>query len=340
MEEIKVEEKKDIKPKRTKEQKKHLFLIIFGSILSVTMILFLSIYFVAGSYFFGFALESSFEQTKAIPKDAMEKLEQMPLPETNREWLKNANITIANIKSKDDGFKLNAFEILQETNNHLWVISIHGYRGKSLDNGHYAKEFFERGYNVLLPDLEAHGFSEGTIVGMGYSDRFDILGWIDYIINKDNDAKIVLHGVSMGGATVMMTTGEKLPSNVKCAIEDCGYSNVYDIFKHVADEYLSLPFKRTLLSALDLIAKIKLGIHLKQADCVEALKRSTTPTMFIHGTADNFVPFWMLDIVYNANENIEKEKLVVEGANHAYSATYNPDLYFNEVFEFVEKYVK
>ena len=264
----------------------------------------------------------------------------MPLPETEREWLNGAKISITNIKSQDDGYKLNAFELLQDTNSHKWVISIHGYRGKAVDNGHYAKEFFNKGYNVLLPDLEGHGFSEGEFVGMGYTDRFDILGWINYIVEKDPESQIVLHGVSMGGATVMMTTGEKLPANVKCAIEDCGYSNVYDIFKHVANEYLALPFKNTLLSSLDLIAQIKLGIHLKQADCVEAVKKSTTPTMFIHGTEDNFVPFWMLDVVYNANQNIEKDKLVVEGANHAYSATFNSEFYFNRVFQFVEKYVK
>ena len=69
------------------------------------------------------------------------------------------------------------------------------------------------------------------------------------------------------------------------------------------------------------------------------MKKSTTPTMFIHGTEDNFVPFKMLDIVYNANPNIEKEKLVVEGANHGYSATLNPELYFESVFNFVSKYV-
>ena len=191
-----------------------------------------------------------------------------------------------------------------------------------------------------MPNLEGHGFSEGKYVGMGYTDRLDVLGWIDYIINKDALSQIVLHGVSMGGATVMFTTGEKLPANVKCAIEDCGYSNVKAIFKHVANEYLRVPFKNTLLSSLELIAKIKTGIDLDQANCVKALKKSTTPTMFIHGTEDNFVPFKMLDIVYNANKNIEKEKLVVQGANHAYSATFNPELYFNSVFNFVNKYVK
>lgn len=322
-----------------KKSKRNKVFIILSCVFSLIIVALLCIYFIAGNYFFNCALSSSFDQFKAVDKETLDKIEEMPLPETDRNWFRDVEFTFDSIRSKDDGYKLNAFIITQKDYSHKWVISIHGYRGKALDNGKYAKEFYAKGFNVILPDLEGHGFSEGKYVGMGYYDKNDILGWIDYIIKKDPYSQIVLHGVSMGGATVMMTTGEELPTNVKCAIEDCGYSNVYDIFKHVANEYLNYPFKRFLLSSLDFYAKNRLGIHLKQANCVKALKKSTTPTLFIHGTEDNFVPFEMLDVVYNANPDLEKEKLVVEGANHAYSATYNPELYFGKVFEFVNKYV-
>ncbi len=330
---------KEEKSPKTKEQKFRTAIITVGSIAAVFMVLFLSIYFVAGSFFFKFALDANYAQSSNIPKDANDLLEQMPLPDTEKEWLMNIPKTTPSIKSRDDGYNLVAYQILADNNEHKWVITVHGYRGSAKDNGHYAKAFYEKGFNVLMPDLEGHGNSEGKYVGMGYTDKYDILDWIDYIIELDPDAKIVLHGVSMGGATVMMTTGEKLPSNVKCAVEDCGYTNVYEIFKHVASEFLNLPFKNTLLSAVDLVTRVKLGVPLKQSDSVAALKKSTTPTMFIHGNKDTFVPFWMLDVVYNANNNIEKQKLVVEGATHGYSASLEPELYFKSVFEFVEKYI-
>ena len=50
------------------------------------------------------------------------------------------------------------------------------------------------------------------------------------IIEENPDAKIILHGISMGGATVMMCAGENLPSNVKGIVDDCGYTSVWDIF--------------------------------------------------------------------------------------------------------------
>ena len=121
--------------------------------------------------------------------------------------------------------------------------------------------------------------------------------------------------------------------------EDCGYTSVYDEFKHIAGRFLGLPFKNTLLSSVNIFANSRMNVDLKDVDCVKAIKNSTTPTMFIHGDKDTFVPFWMLDKLYNANANLEKKKLVVEGATHGYSATLNPELYFSEVFNFVDNYI-
>ena len=44
---------------------------------------------------------------------------------------------------------------------------------------------------------------------MGWDDRYDIMGWIDYLVSQNPQAQIILYGVSMGGATVMDVAGEK-----------------------------------------------------------------------------------------------------------------------------------
>jgi len=324
------------KVQKCKKNKKKTSIIAITLILSISLVLFLTLYVVAGSVFFKFALDATFEVVLNTPNNMVE---EMPLPNTNPSWFNEIPKTIEEIKSADDGYQLRAYQILNNNNNHNWIITIHGYRGNARDMSDYAYHFYNYGFNVLMPDLEGHGLSEGRYIGMGYTDRNDVLKWIDFIIEKDPEAKIVLHGVSMGGATVMMTTGEALPPNVKCAIEDCGYSNVHDQFKYMAEVFLDLPFSKILLSSVDFISRIKTHISLKKVSCVNQLKKSTTPTLFIHGDDDTFVPYSMLDIVYNANPNLEKEKLVVEGASHAYSATLNPTLYFGKIFEFVEKYI-
>ena len=69
--------------------------------------------------------------------------------------------------------------------------------------------------------------STATISSDGSGERFS---------KKRPGAQVVLHGVSMGAATVMMTTGEQLPENVRAAVEDCGYTDVWEEFYHPAEE--------------------------------------------------------------------------------------------------------
>ena len=147
----------------------------------------------------------------------------------------------------------------------------------------------------------------------------------------------MLFGVSMGAATTMMTTGENLPDNVKLAIADCGYSSVWDEFSYQLKELFGLP-EFPVLYAANSSCKRHCGYSFKEASSVKQLEKSKTPTLFIHGSDDKFVPFEMLDVVYNA-ASCEKEKLVVEGAEHCMSVSVDPDLYWNTVDSFIDKYL-
>lgn len=141
----------------------------------------------------------------------------------------------------------------------------------------------------------------------------------------------------MGAATVMMATGENVPSNVKIAIEDCGYTSVWDEFKIQLKSLFGLP-SFPVLNAASIISNIKAGYTLKEGSSIEQIKKSKIPILFIHGSEDKFVPFNMLDELYNA-ATCQKDKLVVEGAAHAESDSVNPELYWNKIDEFIENYV-
>ena len=66
---------------------------------------------------------------------------------------------------------------------------------------------------------------------MGWKDKDDIKQWIDVANNAfGGHTQMVITGISMGGATTMMTSGETLPQCVKCFVEDCGYTSVWDEF--------------------------------------------------------------------------------------------------------------
>ena len=199
----------------------------------------------------------------------------------------------------------------------------------------FANKFYDMGYNVLVPDLRGHGQSEGDYIGMGWHDRLDIIRWINKIIEEDKDANIILHGVSMGAATVMMTSGEELPSNVKVIIEDCGYTSVKDEFAYQLKALFKLP-SFPIINVASLMCKMKAGYWFGEGSAVKQVAKSKIPTLFIHGDADDFVPYFMLDKLYYA-ANCTKEKLVIKGAAHARAAVVDPELYWNTIKKFIDK---
>ncbi|MDF2890613.1 MAG: peptidase [Clostridia bacterium] len=125
-----------------------------------------------------------------------------------------------------DGLKLHGLYLPCPEPSEKTVILIHGYNSWNGSMGGFAQHYLQNlGCNVLLPDLRGHGQSEGSYIGFGWHDRRDILQWINLILKENGcDTEIILHGVSMGGAAVLMTSGEVLPLNVKCIISDCAYS--------------------------------------------------------------------------------------------------------------------
>ena len=241
------------------------------------------------------------------------------------------NISIPN----SEGRHINALLYKQENENSKYAIVVHGYRASVKSVSYLAKRYYEAGYNVLLPYLRAHLGSDYDYCTMGWHERFDIVDWINYIDRTADNAKIVLHGVSMGAATVMMTTGEPLPSCVVCAIEDCGYTSVYDAYTYKIPKMMKIPS----FPAIDIFRraiKKRVGFDIKEASALEQVKKSCTPTLFIHGTDDTAVPVNMAHELYLA-ASCEKELAIFKNANHEMSALLYPDKYWRTVWEFIEK---
>lgn len=311
-------------------------LLVLFSMLGVILI---SLGFV-GDYFYNLTINADVDRGILFKKNQKSDISPEPSEQSHIDvkllsWIaeKSRNEYI----DTDDGLRLHGYEIENPENSHRWVILVHGYNSQGLKMKTEAEIFYNMGYSVLLPDLRGCGESQGSVIGMGWLDRLDMLRWIEHIVQKDSDARIVLYGVSMGGATVMMTTGEQLPSNVKAAIEDCGYTSAKEEFEQQFKEFFGLPSFPVITSA-DAVCFFRAGYTFEQASSVEQVKKSVTPTLFIHGDEDTFVPFEMLDKVY-ASANCPKEKLVINGAGHVGSSSKNPKLYWSTVENFLAKYV-
>lgn len=319
--------------------------IVIG-IVSILLILTVGGLGFVGNYFFNYALvrQEGIVTAASVDENAPQS-EELDVEKINKEkskkevdkWLKTVKTDEATVKS-DDGLKLWGKIYLQDNKSDKWAIIAHGYTSSHEDMQPIALNFYNQGYNVLTPDMRAHGNSEGQYIGMGWLDRKDMLKWIDYVISLDKNAQIALYGESMGGATVMMTSGEDLPSNVKAIVEDCGYTSVLEMFKKELNERFGLkPFP--ILNAAEMVTQLRAKYNFTEASALEQVKKSKTPMLFTHGGNDTYVPTKMVYELYEA-ANVEKDMLIIDGAAHGAAPDVDPETYYEKVFSFLDKYIK
>lgn len=306
--------------------------VLLAMFLSIIILLAI-VGYIIGSYFFDLALNPT--QDKSIIFGANQNKDNKEKQEKSENFLNRIKYEDV-YKKSEDGLNLHSYIV--ENNSKKWAIVIHGYMSEGADMANISENFYNLGYNLLIPDLRGHGKSEGTYIGMGWHDRLDIISWINYINDSYPNVEIVLYGVSMGGATVMMTSGENLPSNVKAIVEDCGYTTVIDEFSYQLKSIFGLP-KFPVINLASIVTNIKAGYKLDEASSIKQVAKSKTPILFIHGDQDTFVPSYMINEVYEA-ANCEKEILIIEGATHAESLNVNPQLYWSTVEKFLNKYIK
>lgn len=242
------------------------------------------------------------------------------------------------VESKD-GLTLRGHQFLQEEATPYWAVVVHGYQMNEQWMYPVARHYYEAGYNVLTYDQRSLGESEGNYMTMGIKEAEDLVQWLQLIIDQNPDAQIVTHGQSMGAGTVMMSSGlDDFPEQVIAVVEDSGYSSAWDVFESELYQRFQLP-AFPILHMAGLVAIFQADINIfNEGYTTEMIANSTTPTLFIHGTADDFVPYPMVYELYDAHPTEDKDILVVEGAGHSDSKYLEPDLYWNTVFNFIDQY--
>lgn len=202
----------------------------------------------------------------------------------------------------------------------------------------YARIFISLGYDVLMPDARAFGDSEGHTIGYGWLDRLDYERWIITALNElGNDLEIVLMGISMGAATVMATSGEPLPSNVKAIIEDSGYTDLYAEAKFRLTHKFHLP-AYPIMPMANQIARNSAGYAFTDGKILQQVAKSDLPILMIHGSHDQTVPVRNAHQLY---EQLPQQKgLYIDAeAAHVQAIRTHPDRYQAVVSEFLTEQV-
>lgn len=242
--------------------------------------------------------------------------------------------------------KLHAYYVDNEANK--TAVVQHGYRSNAKNIMKEAELLYNLGYNLIIPDARSHGQSEGAYITFGAYERNDINAWIDQELAEKPNQKITLLGVSMGAATVMMS--QEIPhKNVQALIEDCGYSSMEqqarDVSRLITSKLQYIPMvnsidwydceSQIIDSLNENYVKPTLKIDLYAISPLNAVAKSNIPKLFIHGTADWFIPPVAKNKMYEASLGY-KDQLEVIGSGHAENISIGGEVYTNKVTSFLD----
>lgn len=311
-----------------------------GMIIAAGMIvLFSGALLTAGWYFYNVAVlrrkKDFLRDNPDLPRDTHDETWGIA-----KVWLEKQGQEQLEIKSST-GLRLRAIYLAAPGKSDKTVILVHGYVSRAKGMAFLAQYYHEvHGFNVVMPDLRGHGESEGNYIGFGWHDRQDLIQWIQSMVDQnEGKGKILLHGISMGGATVLMTSGEKLPANVKGIISDCAYTSAGDILTHQLKQIYQLP-AFPLLPITSLICKLRAGYFFSEASALAQVAKSDLPILFIHGIEDKFVPAWMVHPLYEAAKSNEKRLFLVENAGHGNAYWKDTVGYQRHVEDFIDRHMK
>ena len=229
-----------------------------------------------------------------------------------------------------DGIKLNGWFIPNNKSKSA-IIVMHGYPADKANLLGVA-QFLAKDFNVFLFDFRYFGKSEGKYTTIGFLERNDLIGVINYLEKEKNINNIGLYGFSLGGAVALMTKHK----NVKAIVADSSYARLTDIVKNIYRIFSILKIPLTYLTKIYSILFLK--INIEEINPVDTIKNIKIPILLIHGEKDSLIPVNEAYLLHDANK--KSELWIVKNAEHGVTHTINPAKYEKKVIEFFKENVK
>nr|MBQ6241490.1 alpha/beta hydrolase [Lachnospiraceae bacterium] len=214
------------------------------------------------------------------------------------------------------------------------VILLHGYRSDPMVNFALQAECFAaHGWNVLLVSQRAHGVSGGKRTCFGLKEQFDLENWVRWAASQPESPRIAVYGISMGAATAAYASDKLDPAVVRCLIPDCGFTSPYlQLLQECRRRHLP---GFLLMPLIRLFARLFYGFDIR-TPVTDALSRTEIPAFFLHGTADETVPYAQGVTNYEACASPRKVLFSAEGAGHTLAFPAERERAETELFRFLQ----
>jgi len=191
------------------------------------------------------------------------------------------------------------------------VIILHGL-GESKASFPYfgaAKVLARKGYDVVLPDLRAHGRSGGKYVTYGAKEKHDVKAVMDaLLVDGTVSQPLYACGATLGGATAIQYAA--IDPRCKAVLAITPYQDFQAIARH---KLLPLGVTGEKLAAAIEKAEELGDFQAADASTTDAAASLTVPLLLVHGMIDLRVPAEQSKAIYQAAAGPKELRLVTPG---------------------------
>ena len=215
------------------------------------------------------------------------------------------------------------------------VLLAHSMRSNRLEMLSRARFLNQRGYSVLLIDLQAHGESPGKRITFGARESESIEAAVAFIRETFPHERIGAIGVSLGAAAIVLAKHTlKLDAVILESLHPTIEEAVENRLKLHFGEYGSV-----LLPLILFQFSFYLGIPINDLNPIEKINNLNTPLLLISGTNDAHTTLPETERLFAAARD-PKEIWIIPGAGHFNMHSYAGRTYENRISAFLFQYLQ
>jgi fermentation-respiration switch protein FrsA (DUF1100 family) len=156
--------------------------------------------------------------------------------------------------------------------------------------------FLDRGFNVLIFNTPAPKIS------YGYYEQQDLDNVVKFAREKDPQGMIGVYGMSSGAGTAVQYAAltESSSGDVAFYVIDAAFSDLVELLSWHFDNQVGVGTPWLVNVYATLVSYLRDGYFFGAVSPQRSIVDVRTPMLFVHGRADQEIPYWMTEELYNA----------------------------------------
>lgn len=217
------------------------------------------------------------------------------------------------------------------------VLLVHGLGGDYKSTYPQAEIYLKNNWKVYALDQRASGLSKSKVISYGYYEKRDLESCVDYIVSK-HSLPIVVHGMSMGGATTGIYAGSN-HANEKISgfIMDSSFDSMEGVFSLVWDDMNTGIPAELAVAVGGVVTQMKYGFNFSVTDVAKALQNSSKPALLIQCKKDTIATEAMVQKNFDAIGHKNKS-IVSFDSKHVEAVIDSPVAYEATILKFIHSF--